>query len=284
MRQVRLLELIARRNAVGWLSGDYVTTIRGSGLVFHEARKYTAGESARLIDWNMTARLGEPYVRVHQEERQRDVVVAVDVSPSMHTGFQSKTKLEVAVELAASLAVSAVEGGDRIGSLLFADRVLAESPPREGRKHLFRVLAELLRWTGPPDEGVSETDPRVALHALSQARRSRAVVFLISDFVDHDVPEDLRYVSRQHDLTLLHVYDPVEYAVDAPVRFRGYSPEGEPSPRVTAPGIDSHAATRSDIEKAARRHGVGLERFATDAPVRVGLDRLFHRKRRELAR
>jgi uncharacterized protein (DUF58 family) len=286
VKHVRLLELIARRNAVNWLTGEYVTSIRGGGLVFHEARKYVAGESARLIDWNITARLGEPYVKVHREERQRDVMVLLDVSPSMHLGFQRKTKLEFAVELAASLAVTAIEGGDRLGYVLFADRVLAEARPLEGKKQLFSTLRDLLEWTAPWDEAasVAETDPRVALHALGKYRRGRFVVFLISDYLDHDVPEDLRYVAPQHDVTLLHVYDPFEYDRSAPISFTGFAPEGarEHMP-FSAERAGSLDELRAELHQAASKYRMSFESLSTTEPVSLALNRLFRQKRRELA-
>jgi uncharacterized protein (DUF58 family) len=223
LRDVRLLELIARRNAAGVLAGDYASAVLGSGLVFHEARRYVQGEPARLIDWNITARAGEPYVRVHQEERQREIVVALDVSPSMHVGFQARTKLEYAVELAATLAVSAIEGGDRLGWVVFADRALEVARPRPGRAQLFRGLQAMLAHTGPWTRPVAVSDPRAAIHAIEGQRGGRYVVFLISDFIDHDVPEDLRYLRARHDVSLLHVFDPVEYAPPGPVAFEAVS-------------------------------------------------------------
>jgi uncharacterized protein (DUF58 family) len=217
LRDVHLLELIARRNATGLLAGDYASVILGSGLVFHEARKYVQGEPARLIDWNITARTGEPYVRVHQEERQREVIIALDVSPSMHVGYQARTKLEFAVELAATLAVSAIEGGDRLGWVVFADRALETARPRPGRAQLFRGLKAMLVHTGPWRRPVLQSDPRAAVHAIESLRGGRYVVFMISDFIDHDVPEDLRYLRARHDVSLLHLFDPLEYAEPSPV-------------------------------------------------------------------
>ena len=123
LRKVRRLELVARRNVSSLFAGNYLTTILGQGLEFHEARRYVPGDSVRRIDWKMTARRGVPYVRTFLEERQREIFIALDVSPSMATGWQDKTKLEVAVEMAASLAVSAVDSGDRLGFVTFADRV-----------------------------------------------------------------------------------------------------------------------------------------------------------------
>ena len=235
LRQIRVLELAARANTAGLLAGDYLTAVRGQGMLFAETRKYVYGDSVRSIDWNVTARLGEPYVKIHLEERQREVMIALDASPSMHVGFQDKTKLEYAVELAATLAVSAVAGGDRLGYVVFADQVLAESRPAAGKAQLFRALRAFVEHTAPWERPVSESDPRAAIHAIER-QRSRFVVFLISDFIDHDVPEDLKYARAHHDVSLLHVYDPLEYTAPGPVVFQGYAPEGTAGRGRFAPG------------------------------------------------
>ena len=281
LRDVRLLELIARRNATGLLTGDYASAVLGSGLVFHEARKYVQGEPARLIDWNISARIGEPYVRVHQEERQREVIVALDVSPSMHVGFQARTKLEYAVELAATLAVSAIEGGDRLGWVVFADRALDVARPRAGRAQLFRGLRALLAHTGPWRRPVEESDPRAAIHAIESRSGGRHVVFLISDFIDHDVPDDLRYLRARHDVSLLHVYDPVEYAGAGPIVFEAVAPEGEARPRRLRPGATGGLEEmQTFLRRAAGRYGIAASSLATDRPVAASLAELFHHKRR----
>jgi uncharacterized protein (DUF58 family) len=283
LRRIHRLELVARRNAGGILAGDYRTAIRGQGMVFHETRKYVEGDPVRLIDWNTTARLGEPYVKVHLEERQREVVVALDVSPSMHAGLQEKTKLEYAVELAATLAASAVEGGDRLGWVVFADEVLAQHRPRGGRRQLFRALRSFLEHTGPWRRTVEVSDPRAAIHALERWRRGRFVVFLISDFIDYDVPEDLKYLKARHDVSLLHVYDPLEYAATGKIVFRGYSPEGRRGSASLSPG---DTGTRDEIERFLRdkcgEYRIAFDSFSTALPVRSGLNRFFHKKRRQL--
>lgn len=281
LRAVRALELAARHNVAALAQGNYSTSILGRGLLFHEPRKYVAGEPARYIDWNVTARLAEPYVKVHQEERQREIFVALDVSPSMHTGFQDKTKIEHAVELAATLAVSAIEGGDRVGVVLFADRALAVERPLAGRRHLFRVLRTLLDHTGPWTRPVTESDPRAAIHAIQRLRGRRFVVFLISDFIDHDVPEDLKYVQARHDVSLLHVFDPVEYAVSDAVRFAARAPEGDNRRRVMQPGETGSLEEIEDfLRREAGRHRIAVEPFPTDQPVAQALNRFFHRRRR----
>jgi uncharacterized protein (DUF58 family) len=298
LRRVGRLELVARRNAAGLLPGDYSTAILGRGLVFHEARRYVPGQPARTIDWNITARVGEPYVRVHREERQREVVLAVDVSPSMHTGFQARTKLETAVELAATLAVSAVDAGDRVGWVTFADRVLGESPPRGGRAQLFRALRALLAAAAPWRRPVAVSDPRVAVHAVQRQRGGgRRVVFLISDFVDHDVPDDLRYVQASHDVTLLHVYDPLELADGAEVpaagtaapddarpRLPAYAPEGRRG-GVFRPGeLGSRGEMEVFLRREAGRHGIAVASVSTADPVAGSLSRFLHRRRAQRGR
>jgi uncharacterized protein (DUF58 family) len=281
VQAVRVLELAARRNVAALAPGNYSTSILGRGLVFHEPRKYVPGQPARHIDWNVTARLGEPYVKIHQEERQREVFVALDVSPSMHTGFQHKTKLEHAVELAATLAVSAVEGGDRFGCVLFADRALAVERPRPGRRQLFRVLRGLLEHTAPWDRPVAESDPRAAIHAVQRLPGRGFVVFVISDFIDHDIPEDLKYVRARHDVSLLHVYDPLEYAGGGTVRFAARAPEGGTQRLAFSPGeTGSLEAMEAFLRREAGRHRIAVESFPTHQPVAAALDRFFHRRRR----
>lgn len=282
LRRVQTLELVARQNAAGWLMGDYLTAIRGQGMVFHESRKYVIGEPARHIDWNVTARLGEPYVKVHLEERRRDVIVALDVSPSMHAGFGERSKLELAVELAATLAVAAQRAGDRLGHLLFADRLLHESRPRSGTGQLFRCLKAILEHCQPWQRPVEVSDPRAVFHALETLGRGRCVVFLISDFIDHDIPDDLKYVRARHDISLLHVYDPLEY-VKAPVVLRGHALEGGAVGPVALGEGDDLAAMQSFLRRHGALYGVAVESFSTEQPLAGALAGFFHRKRRQLA-
>ncbi len=282
LRRVQSLELVARQNAAGWLMGDYLTAIRGQGMVFHESRKYVLGEPARHIDWNVTARLGEPYVKVHLEERRRDVIVALDVSPSMHTGFGERNKLELAVELAATLGVAAQRAGDRLGHFLFADRLLDEARPRSGRAQLFRFLRALLDHCTPWQRPVEVSDPRVVFHALESLRRGRCVVFLISDFIDHDIPDDLKYARARHDISLLHIYDPLEH-LEAPVVLRGRAAEGSGQGPVALGESENLEAMRAFLRRHAAPYGVAVESFSTEEPLVGALAKFFHRKRRQLA-
>lgn len=281
LRQVRALELAARRNVAGLLAGDWVTSVRGRGMLFHEARKYVPGDDTRHIDWKMTARMAEPYVRLHQDEREREVFVALDASPSMRTGWQERTKLEYAVELAATLALSAVEQRDRLGWIVFADRALEVSPPGRGRGRLFGAIRAFLRHLATPPAPCRESDPRAAIHAVQKSRGKRFALFLVSDFIDHDVPEDLKYVQARHDVMLLHVYDPLEYAPTGRVSFPARSPEGPGGVAAIRPGAAGDLASMQRfLATEAERYRIFAHSFPTTAPVGPALRDFFHRKRR----
>lgn len=290
LRQIELLELAGRTHAAGMQRGDYATAIRGQGLTFHEVRKYSPGESARFIDWNITARVGEPHVKVHLEERRRDVLLVVDVSPSMATGTQEVSKLELAVELAATLAVAAIDQGDRLGLVVFADKVLAREPPRSGRVQLFRVLRGLLRHAAAWDRPVALSDPRQAIHAIEQSRRGRYVVFLISDFIDHDLADDLKYLRARHDVSLLQVVDPLETTPASEVRFLGAAAEGPTPPRTIGPGWRPRAGEHRQAGSAEQLALLAADLrmvwacFSTADPLRPALDAFLHHKRRLLCR
>ncbi len=284
LAEVTELEIVARRNVSALLAGNYLTTIPGRGLEFHEARRYVPGEEVRRIDWKMTARLGVPYVRTFLEERQREIFVALDVSPSMATGWQEKTKLEVAVEMAATLAVSAAEAGDRLGWVTFSDEVSDLARPRAGKKQLFRALKAFVAARRTPPEPCAVSDPRAAVHAIQRFRGRRFVVFLISDFIDHDVPEDLQYFRRRHDVTLVHLYDPIEYAPSDQVRLPAYSPEGGAGLTALSPGeAGSLEEMTAFLERRCDQRGILFGSYSTRDPAAGALIELFQRKRRRLA-
>jgi uncharacterized protein (DUF58 family) len=280
---VRALEIAARRNVSSIYEGNYLTSLRGSGLEFHEARRYLPGDPVRHIDWNMTARLGEPFVRTFLEEREREIFVAVDVSASMFAGWQERSKLQTAIEVAATLGLSAVEAGDRLGLLTFDDRVHDFHRPLGGRRQLYtllRVLVEAER-RGPRRTQVS--DPRAAIHAIQGLRGRRFVVFLVSDFIDHDVPDDLRYVRRRHDVSLIHIYDPLEHATHGPLRLLATAPEGA----ATTGLVDLERAEPLDemqrfLESSAASLGMLVLSLSTREPVGTSLTRFFRRKQQWL--
>jgi uncharacterized protein (DUF58 family) len=279
LKKVHLLELISKKNATSMLDGHYLTEIPGKGTEFKEARKYVTGESIRLIDWNMTARLGEPYVKIFQEERERNIYIAIDISPSMYTGWQERTKIEHAIELAATLAYSTIKSGDRLGYVFFQDKVLAESPARTGKRQLYQMMERLVFYRDHSVPG-GKTDIRSAIHSLQRKKGHRFVVFLLSDFIDLDMPDDLRYLVSSHDLALMHIYDPFEYAKSKHIKLLFQDPENEKNYHTKIDSIRSLEEQETHLKEISIKYGLSWESFATNVSPNLSLGHFFARKRR----
>ena len=206
IRKIRRIEITTRRAVQDTLAGGYHSMFKGRGMAFSEVRPYQPGDEIRAIDWNVTARIGEPFVKVFTEERELTALVAVDRSASQNAGLSLQAKAEVAAEIAALLVFSALENGDRAGLLLFTDRVERYVPPRRGKKHGLRLITETLAYQ-PKGRG---TDLANALGHLSRAHRRKAVVFVVSDFLAEGWETALAVLSRRHDVIPVIVSDPVE--------------------------------------------------------------------------
>ncbi len=206
LRRLRKLEITTRKVVSDMLAGQYHSVFKGRGMAFSEVRQYQPGDEIRIIDWNVTARMNEPYVKVFTEERELTVMLLVDVSASKDFGTRGRTKAELAAELAAQIAFSAIANNDRVGLILFSDRIEKVIPPKKGRKHVMRVITDMLTVT-PEGRG---TDLSVGLTYLSQIAKRKAVTFLISDFLASDYEKPLRIVSRKHDLIAVAISDPSE--------------------------------------------------------------------------
>lgn len=211
--QLKAIQIRTQRLVTDALAGDYESAFKGRGLEFEEVREYQAGDDIRHIDWNVTARCGQPHVKEHREERELTVMLLVDVSSSGAFGSGGKFKNEVAAEVAAILAYTAVKSNDRVGLTIFSDRIEHFIPPKKGRAHVWRVIRDILSFR-PEHRG---TDLSAALRHLGKVVRRRAVVFLISDFVDTDVQRggELRILSKRHDITVIRVSDPREEELPA---------------------------------------------------------------------
>jgi uncharacterized protein (DUF58 family) len=211
IRKIRRIEITTRRAVQDTLAGGYHSVFKGRGMAFSEVRPYQPGDEIRSIDWNVTARMGEPFVKVFAEERELTAIIAVDRSASQEAGLAAQSKSEVAAEIAGLLVFSALENGDRAGLLLFTDRTERYVPPRRGRKHGLRLITDTLAFQ---PQGLG-TDLAGAVRHLSRAQRKHAVVFLISDFL---VPEHawaetesaLAVAAKRHDLVPVVVSDPLE--------------------------------------------------------------------------
>ncbi len=206
LKKVRRIEIQTRGLVNDVFSGEYHSVFKGRGMEFSEVREYQFGDDIRTIDWNVTARSGHPYVKVFEEERELTVMLLVDVSSSGEFGTVERMKGELAVEICALLAFSAIKNNDKVGLIIFTDRIEKFVPPKKGRTHVLRVLRELM-YHKPEGYG---TDIALALEYLSRVTTRRAVVFLVSDFLSENYEKALRIANRRHDLVAITITDPRE--------------------------------------------------------------------------
>jgi len=206
LRRIRRLEITTRKAVTDALAGQYHSVFKGRGMAFAEVRPYQPGDEVRTLDWNVTARTGEPYVKVFTEERELTVLLLVDVSASGDYGSRERSKSELAAELCAQIAFSAIENGDRVGLVLFSDRLEKVVPPKKGRKHVLGLIAEVLTFK-PEGRG---TDLSAGLDALLKAQKRGAVVFLLSDFLADGYERALKIASRRHDVIPVAIHDATE--------------------------------------------------------------------------
>lgn len=196
LKQVRQIEIRTKGLVNQVFSGEYHSVFKGRGMEFSEVREYQFGDDIRNIDWNVTARFGHPYIKIFEEERELTVILMVDLSGSLMFGSANKTKQRVAAELSAILAFSALKNNDKVGLILFTDKIEKFVPPRKGRKHVLRIIREVLSFE---PEGKS-TNLRGALEYMNNAIKKKSIAFLISDFIDDGYEKILRIVGRKHDL------------------------------------------------------------------------------------
>ncbi len=206
IKRIRKLEVSTRKVVSDMLAGQYQSVFKGRGMAFSEVRQYQPGDEVRTIDWNVTARMNDTYVKVFTEERELTVMLIVDVSGSKEFGSKERSKAEMAAEVAAQIAFSAIANNDRVGLILFSDRVEKVVPPRKGKKHVLRVVSDILSFK-PKGKG---TNINAGLDYLSRIAKRKAVTFLISDFLASDYDKALRIVSRKHDLVPVVLSDPFE--------------------------------------------------------------------------
>lgn len=204
LKKIRKIEIKTRGLSSNIFAGEYHSAFKGRGMTFSEVREYQYGDDIRDIDWNVTARMGHPYVKVYEEEREMTVMLLVDVSRSRLFGAVGEEKREMIAEIAATIAFSAISNNDKIGMLFFSDKIEKFIPPKKGKKHILFLIRELLDFT-PENPG---TDIGAALRYFTDAQKKRSTTFLISDFIDsHDFSRPLSIAARKHDLIAVQVYD-----------------------------------------------------------------------------
>ena len=208
MNKIRRIEIRTRRLVNDSFAGEYHSIFKGQGMEFEEVRPYLPGDEMRTIDWNVTARMGQPYVKKYVEERELTVMLVVDASGSGDFASEGKFKRELAAELASVLSFSATSNKDKVGLLIFTDKVELYIPPRKGRRHVLRLIRELLAFE-PESHG---TDLRLALDTINQLLKRRSIVFLVSDLIDDPerYAKALFMTNRKHDLIAVHLHDPLE--------------------------------------------------------------------------
>jgi uncharacterized protein (DUF58 family) len=206
LRQVKLLELQTRGLVNSLFTGEYRSVFKGQGMEFAEVREYQAGDEVRSIDWNVTARMGRPFVKRYIEERELTVMLAVDLSGSERFGTRGRFKSELASELAAVLAMSAIRNNDRVGAVLFTDRIEHVVPPRKGRRHALRLMRDLLVF----EPVGTRTDLPAALEFTGKMVAHKSIIFVVSDFQADEIEHPLKLIAQRHDVIAVTVDDPSE--------------------------------------------------------------------------
>jgi len=246
LKKIRRLELRTRRFVETAFAGQYHSVFKGRGMNFDEFRQYQFGDEVRSIDWNVTARMGEPFVRKYVEERELTVMLLVDVSASGGFGTGSYSKRELAAEVASLLAFCAIRNNDKVGLLLFTDQVELYVPPRKGRTHTLRLIREILYFE-PRGRGTNLANP---LDFLNRVTTRRAVVFVVSDFQASDYDRELSICSRRHDLIALPVEDPGERALPNVGIVQLEDPETAKTFEVNF----SDRRVRAEFQRVSQRH------------------------------
>ena len=203
LKKVRKIEIKSRRLSDNLFGGEYLSTFKGRGMTFSEVRKYEFGDDIRSIDWNVTARYNEPFIKIFEEERELTVMLIVDVSGSEAFATKNKLKKEIITEIAATLAFSALKNNDKVGAILFSDKVELFIPPNKGKSHILRIIRELIEFTPSSIKTNIDSSLRFLLNVIQK----QAIVFLLSDFIDENYDKSLKLASKKFDLTGIRIYD-----------------------------------------------------------------------------
>lgn len=286
LKKIRRLELKTRRLVDSSFAGQYHSVFKGRGMNFEEVREYAPGDEIRSIDWNVTARMGTPYVKKFTEEREMTVILMVDVSASGRFGSVELSKRELAAEVAALLAFSAINNNDKVGLVLFTDRIELSIPPKKGRQHILRLIRDMLYFE-PEGRG---TDVAGALDYVNRVQSRRAVIFLISDFMAPDFSKPLNVTSRKHDLIAMPVSDPGEEEmpgiglVTLEDAETGRQIEVNTSSRAAMNAFAALEARRwAELEKLFRSRRVDSVRLRTNEDYLVPLRTFFEQRERRMS-
>ena len=286
LKRIRALEIKTKGLVQTVFAGDYHSVFKGRGMNFEDVREYQPGDEIRAIDWNVTARLGTAFIKKFTEERELTVVLVVDVSASGNFGSVSQSKRELAAEVACLLAFSAIRNNDKVGLLLFSDRVELFIPPKKGRSHTLRIIREILFFE-PAGRG---TAPALALDYLNKVVTRRAVVFFVSDFQTGDFSRELSVSGRRHDFIAVHIQDQREEILpnvgiitleDAET---GEQIEINTADRTTRARFSALAETkRTELNRTLRRNSIDAISLRTGEDYLPALRSFFKQRERRLA-
>lgn len=267
LQKVRRIEIKTRQLSSNVLSGEYHSSFKGRGMAFSEVRQYQIGDDIRSIDWNVTARKREPFIKVFEEERERTLMLLIDVSASKQFGTTLQKKSELVTEVAATLAFSAIQNNDMVGVIFFTDRVEKFIPPRKGRQHILTIIRELIEIQ-PKGKG---TNIATALAYLSSIQKRRAIAMILSDFEDVEYEHDLKVAARRHDITNIHISDPAEWNLPSMGIVPLFNPEtgvvewtNTSSKRVQQKFKAQKQASFDRFTKASSQAGVGKVQLHTN--------------------
>ena len=287
MAKVGKIRILTNRMIDDQLSGDYHSTFKGQGVEFDEVRPYVAGDDVRSIDWNVTARTGVPYIKRFSEERELTVLFLVDVSGSQGYGSVRRSKMELAAEVTALLALTAIRNQDKIGLVLFSDRIVKYIPPRKGRDSVMRLVREVLAAEDGAEGG---TDVAGALKFLNGVQKRRAVVFLVSDFLEDSANYErlLRATARHHDVVCVPVSDPAESQLPDVGLVELEDPEtgalvlvDTSSAAVRRRFAQTASEERDELNKFFLKTGIDTMSISTDRPYVNEVRALFKRRARK---
>ena len=281
IKRVRKIEIKARGLSQQMFSGEYHSAFKGRGMAFSEVREYQYGDDVRNIDWNVTARLAHPYVKVFEEERELTVMLLVDVSGSGRFGTHNQFKEELAAEVAATLAFSAIANNDKVGVILFSDRIEKFIPPKKGRSHILRIIRELITFR-PESNG---TDIGGALGYFYNVIKKRCTTFLLSDFYDSGYSDALKLAAGRHDLVALRLVDRREEHLENLGLVKFYDPESTETLWVDT-GVASvrrmvdarYEERRRETEQLMKRYGIDMATMYTGEDFVVPLRALLSRR------
>jgi uncharacterized protein (DUF58 family) len=260
LRQVKLLELQTRGLVNSLFTGEYRSVFKGQGMEFAEVREYQVGDEVRSIDWNVTARMRRPFVKRYIEERELTVMLAVDLSGSERFGTRGRFKSELASELAAVLAMSAIRNNDRVGAVLFTDRIEHVVPPRKGRRHALRLMRDLLVF----EPAGSRTDLPAALEFTMKMLTHKSIIFVVSDFQAEDLEHPLKLLAQRHDVVAVTVDDPSEQTLPDIGLARFVDPETGSTLDVDTSDPEVRAQFAASVEEELMARRRLLRRLAID--------------------